>query len=370
MADSAESVGQPAPAGNLSLDELIALTDEMSALIRAGVPLEKGLAQACADLSRRPAAVAAELSNRLQAGDTLPRALADMPGTFSPIFCAVFQAGLRSGRLSAALEGLANSSRRIAELRRLSRVAMLYPVFVAFLAFGLFVCTVVWFQPRLTRMYEAMDVAPSSLNLQLAELGRTAPTWAPWIPLVAVAALVLWWYSSKQSMLRQGWFRFTPTSRLLHYGQLATFADLLALLIEHDTPLSQAVPLGADAAGDKRLIKSARQFAAFASAGVKTTVATAAGPSSESSGAVRASGFPPLVGWLLTSGGSQEALVKSLRSTAQTYRRRVERLDDWLRMYLPLLLLVLIGGTAVAIYALGLLGPWYQMLTHIGDSLR
>jgi type II secretory pathway component PulF len=368
-----ESDGNAAPTRKLTLDELIALTDEMSALVRAGVPLEKGLAQAAADLSRRPGKVAAELSDRLQAGETLPQALADAPGTFSPVFRAVVEAGLRSGRLSAALEGLANSSRRIAELRRLSRVAMLYPVFVAFLAFGLFVCGMVWFQPRVTHMYESMDLAPSPLNLQLAELGRTAPTWAPWIPLVAIVALALWWYSSRRTTLRTGWLRFTPTNRLLYYGQLAAFADLLALLIEHNTPLGQAVLLAADAGGDKRLKKSAHQFATLTTAGVKVPASpNAVLPSENPSAATAAqlSGFPPLVGWLLAGGGSQEALVKSLRSTAQTYRRRVERLDDWLRMYLPLILMVLIGGTAVVIYALSLLGPWYQMLTHIGDSLR
>jgi general secretion pathway protein F len=369
-ADRTESGGAAAPVNKLTLDELIALTDEMSALVRAGVPLEKGLTQAAADLSRRPGKVAAELSDCLQAGETLPQALADAPGTFPPVFRAVVDAGLHSGRLSAALEGLANSSRRIAELRRLTRVAMLYPVFVAFLAFGLFVCGVVWFQPRLTKMYQSMDLAPSPLNLELAELGRTAPTWVLWIPLAAIAALALWWYSSQRVTLRPSPLNFTPTSRLLYYSQLTTFADLLALLIEHHTPLSQAVLLAADASGGKQLKRSAHQFAALETAGVNASNSANTTAPSQKSTAAQLSGFPPLVGWLLTGGSSQEALVKSLRSTAQAYRRRVERLDDWLRIYIPLILLVVIGGTAVAIYAFGLLGPWYQLLTHLGDSLR
>ncbi len=208
---------------------------------------------------------------------------------------------------------------------------MLYPVFVAFLAFGLFVCSIVWFQPRVTHMYESMDLAPSPLNLQLAELGRTAPTWAPWIPLVAITALALWWYSSRRATLRTGWLRFTPTSRLLYYGQLAAFADLLALLIEHDTPLGHAVLLAADAGGDKRLKKSAHQFAALTTAGVKSTCLHPCPPPSENSSAgnrcstFRFSSACRLVArWVAAA---RRALVKSLR----TYRRRliVVALNDW-----------------------------------------
>src|SRR5882672_11228734 len=109
-ADSVQPNHTTSAANNLSLDDLIALTDEMSALVRAGVPLERGLAHASADLSRHSGKVAADLSARMQAGESLPRALADFPKTFSPVFRAVVDAGLRTGRLPAALEGLAKTS--------------------------------------------------------------------------------------------------------------------------------------------------------------------------------------------------------------------------------------------------------------------
>src|SRR5262249_53519179 len=134
---------------------------------------------------------------------------------------------------------------------RLSRIAMLYPAFIAFLGFGLFVCGIVWFQPRVTQTYESMGMAAPEFNLRLAELGRTAPTWAPWIPVAALVALVLWWQWSKRTTIHSSrWWRFTPTSRLVYYSRLATFADLLALLIEHGTPMNEALVLAGDACAD------------------------------------------------------------------------------------------------------------------------
>jgi type II secretory pathway component PulF len=107
---------------------------------------------------------------------------------------------------------------------------------------------------------------------------------------------------------------------------------------------------------------AARQFAKESERGVSgQALSMAAAPGR--------SVFPPLVSWLLT-GGNQATLAESLRSTAAAYRRRAMRLDDWLRLYLPLGLTIAIGGSAVLIYALSMLGPWYQMLTRIAGGIR
>jgi general secretion pathway protein F len=376
MAERTGLPGTRASVRKLSPEELIALTVEMAALVRAGMPLETGLAQAAADLPRRAGAVAVDVARRLQAGESLPGILASSPETFPAAYSAVVEAGLRSNRLSAALEGLANYSRRITDVRRLTRAAMLYPMFVAFLAFGLFVCGVVWFQPQVAHTYEMMELPAAPLNLFLVDLGRTATTWAPWIPLAALVALAWWWYRSTRITSNPSrWWRFLPTRRLLYYSQLTMFSDLLSLLLEHGTPLNEALVLAAEAGGDKRLQTSAHEFAKLVAQGVNPNVAAANLPAHVSNRALedavpRMPGFPPLVSWLLIAGENQATLVESLRNTAEAYRRRVQRLDDWLRLYVPLGLTVGIGGTAVLIYAVSLLGPWYQMLMHMGEKLR
>ena len=362
-----EAIGKSASASKLSPDELIALTDEMAALVRAGVPLEKGLAHAAVDLSRRPGNVATKLAQRVQAGETLSHALGQMGESFPAVYGAVVEAGLRSGRLSSALEGLATSTRRIAELRRLTRLAMIYPVFLAFAAYGLFVCAIVWFQPRLAKLYDVMDVPASTLNLRLIDLGRVAPQWAAGIPIVALVAFAVWWYRSKHATVSPSrWWHAGPIARLLYYSQLAAFTDLLALLLENGTPLPEAIVLAANAEGDNRLRGSAQEFSRLVAAGAPSSNINRDGTSA----LPQLAGFPPLVSWLLVSGAQQGTLVESLRNTAQAYHHRVQRLDDWLRLYLPLIFVVAIGGTAVLIYALSLLGPWFQTLTRIGGTLQ
>ena len=351
-------VGKSPSIGNVALDDLIALTDEMAALVRAGVPLETGLVQVASDMSRRPAKIAAEVSQRMQTGESLLQVLKSLPTTFPPAYCAVVEAGLRSGRLPTALEGLASTSRRAAELRRLTRVALVYPMIVAFLAYGLFVASLIWFQPQISHLYQSMDAPPSAFNLKLDALGHSAYLWAPWIPLLVLTGIGIWCYrSSRAAGLDAGWLRMTPANRLLHYGRIATFADMLALLIESGTPLGPSVVLAAESGGDQRLRQAAHEFANELQGGATSPAAPH-----------KFAGFPPLLNWLLAGGGNQTALAHSLRSTASSYRRRTLRLDEWLRLYLPLGLTIAIGGTAVVLYAVGMLGPWYQMLTRIAGA--
>ncbi len=329
------------------------------------MPLENGLARAAHDLTRRPGKIAATISDRLQRGESLLHILETSPDTFPPAYCAVVEAGLRTGRLPSALEGLASSSRRVAELRRLTRAALVYPLFVAFAAYGLLAYGIIAFQPQITRTYEVMDQPPSKLNLMLSDLGRTAHTWLLWIPAVALTLIVWWWYRSSRATAHDpGLLRFSPASRMLHYSRISTFADMLALLVENGTPLSQSMVLAADACGDKRLQAAARQLADDLNRGVNLSVPQQ--PAHYNA----ISGFPPLVRWLLTGGSTQQVLSESLRNTAEAYRRRTIRLDDWLRLYLPMVLTIGVAGTAVVVYALCMFAPWYQMLTHIASPVK
>ena len=60
------TASQPA-ARTVTLDELIALNDEIAALVRVGVPLELGLRQLGGDLPARMGRLAKDLAQRMEA---------------------------------------------------------------------------------------------------------------------------------------------------------------------------------------------------------------------------------------------------------------------------------------------------------------
>ncbi len=136
------------PPGPITIDQLLALNDEITALVRAGVPLERGLLVAGRDIRGRLGRIATVLVKRMSRGESLVEALESEKQTIPPLYRAVVEAGARSGQLPVALEGLARYVRGYSEARRAIGLALWYPVMVLALAYALFVGLVRMAVPR------------------------------------------------------------------------------------------------------------------------------------------------------------------------------------------------------------------------------
>src|SRR5262245_37802471 len=145
--------------GAIALNDLIALSDEMAALAKSGVPLERGLLNLGQDIPGQLGRTTRRLAERLERGDSLSQALAAEEGSFPRVYRTVVQAGLKSGHLPIALEGLAVAARRLAELRRAVGLAIIYPLVVFLLAYGLFLFFIVNLAPEIQRAYDSFQIA-------------------------------------------------------------------------------------------------------------------------------------------------------------------------------------------------------------------
>jgi len=143
-------------ARTVRLDDLIALNDEIAALARVGLPLERGLVQLGRDLPGELGRITAALGERMSRGESLPQAL-DAEGERIPkLYRAVVATGVRAGRLPVALEAVANYARSYAESRRAIGLALWYPLIVLTLAVVLFALVVARVLPRFLALFESL----------------------------------------------------------------------------------------------------------------------------------------------------------------------------------------------------------------------
>ena len=344
----------------VTLDQLIALNDEIAALARAGVPLDQGLLHLGRDLPGRLGKISRRLGERLAAGEPLTRALEEEKG-LPPAYQAIVAAGIRSGRLPVALEGLSTLVRRAAEMRRTVAVALIYPLLVLLLAYASFVFMLVGCFPAMLTLFR--DFVPEGGAVRVLEhVESAAPYWLPWLPLAVVVPLTVWWFRSRRAWSLEGANPRGPRGRsrgyrqgfrsVLQAGRISIFAETLALLLQQDVPLDEAVVLAGDASADRGLRESCRQLAERLRRG-------------ESARDWDASGTRPLVAWLLAGVQDRGLLIASLRRAADAYRRHANWALRWLSVYLPLWLTVAVGGTAVLLYALSVFGPWCWMLYEL-----
>lgn len=136
---------------------------------------------------------------------------------------------------------------------------------------------------------------------------------------------------------------------------MSAFTELLRLLIQHRVPLPEALVLAANASGDASLAASARRIAESLHQGQLA-------PKDEATKA----GISPILLWLLADQSNEARLESALKHISQSYRQEAIQLEQWISVYLPLLFTAVLGGGAVFIYSLTVLGPVFYLFYEMG----
>jgi general secretion pathway protein F len=205
-------------AKSMSLEDLVALNDEIAGLVRAGVPLEVGLAGWGRDLPGELGRIASRLGEAVAQGQSLSESLAAQRDRIPPVYTALVTAGLRCGHLPAALESLTTTARNLAEVRGAIGLAVLYPLILVLLAYGLFILLATTTISAVLKLYEA---PPPRLWSMIAQLGQFASSWIGLIPpLVVILAAAIWWYRTRRAIVIETgsagrWLRVVPLARRL-----------------------------------------------------------------------------------------------------------------------------------------------------------
>jgi general secretion pathway protein F len=300
------------------------------------------------------------LGERLQRGESLSTILQQEPGVLPPVYRAAIEAGMKCGRLGAALEAVASSARRLLEVRRMVAGGVLYPVIVLLLAWGVFVFFAVKCAPQFASMFHAFRLPALAVTSGIASLGRYASWWGRGLPLLVLALLAIWFLSLRGAGIlqprRADWLLaiFPWVGGAFRSFRVATFTDVLSLLVENRVPLPEAMRLAAEAVGDPRLRRFAEAWAAGLTRGQPPDSTQA-----------EAAGLFPLLGWIMAAGQRQLALAPALRRTAEMYYRRGTSQAEAARVFLPVLLTLAVAGAATLTLALLLLGPWYWFLFEL-----
>lgn len=344
----------------VTIAELVALNEEIAALVKAGSPLEAGLGRTSGELAGRLRGVTASLADRMARGESLVEALEAERGAIPPLYRAVVEAGARTGDPAAALAGLSRYLKGFADARDAVGLALWYPLVVATFAYVLFLGVVVVVAPRFGEAFASLGLT-STRPLELVEaIGRSAWLWWPAWPILLVLIALGWARSGRASRLDASSWSFLglfPWMRsLVRDYQSAGFAELLALLLENRVAYPRAVALAAEATGDRRMIADARTLAEGLERGESTRTALAADSFRNVS---------PMLRWVLAYGQTEGSVVHALRSLAPMYRSRAGFKAEKLRVLLPSLMILAVGATATLLYALTLFLPLSGMLDKL-----
>jgi type II secretory pathway component PulF len=345
--------------GRLSAEETAELTSKMADLVKVGLPLAPGL-RAMADemphgLWRGPrlAAMLRAIAAEIDAGRSLEDAFASRQGTFPPHFYALILAGIRSGQIAQSLEELVSIQRQTIELRRRVRLTLAYPLLLIAFSVLLLIGLATVIVPQFDKIFR--DFGADLPALTKVILALAGPGSGGYLAGLAAVMLVLGVLAAFRGQATIQWtlYRVPVFGTLWRWNGLVEFARLMALLLDQQIALPDALRLTAGGIASVELKRACRRAAERVEAGRSPA---------ESLGGEWA--VPPSLLPLLAWGQRLPALGQAFHAAAEMFQARGRVYVTLLETVIPPVMLILIG-TLVGVFVLGLFMPLMALIQKL-----
>ncbi len=324
----------------LSTEEAAELASQVAELAKAGLPLASGLSALADELSgSRLASVLGDVARRLDLGESLGEAIEAQGPRLPARVRGLIEAGVRSGRLGETLEEFVDLHRGQIELKRRVWTTLAYPIALLTIAVMLFVFMQAYVVSQFIPIYEDFQTElPVVTQVAFQLSGNMAWLILGFVIFLLGFASLVWLVPGSIWVARL--MRAVPLlGPLWRSSRLWQFSRLMALLIDQEVPLPEAVRLAGGNLGDADLTAGARQLADACQSGQ---------PLSEGIGDTRQ--FPASLMPLVTWGERNSAMPDAFRAAAEMFEGRVETqhvLTGTIMLPALFLLIVLFVGFAV-----------------------
>lgn len=341
-------------APGVRLPDLILFSRQMHTLLKAGVPIRRGLAglqESAANPTLRE--VIADLRASLDAGRELSQAMRRHPAVFSPFYVAIVRVGEASGKLEEVFRRLFDYLEFEREVRERVKAALRYPTFVL-VAIAVAIAIVNFMViPAFARIFEGANVPLPALTRALIAVSDFSVRY--WYLVAgavfgAVAAFQAWIRTARG---RQSWdrikLRLPVVGPILLKTSLSRFARAFSLALAAGVPIVQALTVVARVLDNDYLAARVEQMREGIERGesiLRTATTTGV--------------FTPLVLQMVAVGEESGALDDLLEEIADMYDREVDyEVKNLSASIEPILTVAL--GVLVLILALGVFLPIWEM---------
>ena len=339
----------------LSSKEIALFTRQFSTLLAAGLPMEEALLAVAEQTEKsRIKSIIISVRGKVLEGHSLAAALREHPEAFTELFCATIASGEKSGHLDKVLARLAEYTEQQWNMRQKVRTALIYPVMIVLVAFGIVGFLLEYVVPKMIAVYAHLNQALPLLTEILIGISDFARAYGLYLLLIMIAGIYFWLRALKRNeALREKTHLFMLRLPLIGYAMktsdTARFARTLSILSAAGVPLVDAMGVSAKLITTipiKKAVEEAvnrvREGGAIYLALKQTTY------------------FSPMSIHMMASGEASGELENMLERVAQNQENEIVRLIDvGLALFEPAIILIM--GAIVLFIVLAVLLPIFQL---------
>jgi type II secretory pathway component PulF len=336
------------------LEEIVVLSQQISTLYKAGLPLLTGLSNLKNQIENKTLQkVLDRVCRDIEAGNPLFASLAKHPGVFSTIYINMIRAGETSGRLGESLDRFITLAERELKTREKLREATRYPKIVIFSVAVAFVVLIVFVIPRFATTFAQFNAPlplPTRVMILINNIFQTY-----WY-LVLGGLLGIFIFTKRYLQTANGrhlWdkvkIRIPVLGPLFLKIGLSRFSNTFGMLNQSGIPILQALEITSSTVDNVPLSQSIERVRQKVREGSSLTEA------------LKESGkFTPLVVQMISIGESSGTLDEMLIRVTDYYDIEVDNAMKKLPTYIEPALTLVLGGV-VLLLALAVFLPWWNM---------
>ena len=338
---------KPRAKKRVDANDVLRLTNELSVLLNAGLPLDKAIKVQIDSAPDGPVRSMLEtLLENLKGGKALSKGLEQHPGVFSPFYINMVRSGEASGHLSQVLAEMAEYLERIKAIRSSVISALTYPMILALVATASVFIMLGFVVPEFEALFEDMGDSLPLLTALIVALGDWVSAWGGLLFLLLV---VVTWYLRRWFRTAAGrqWLDLKSLtvpllgSIMLRY-EVARFARTLGTLLHNGVAMLKATDIAVGTVGNSLVRSSLSDLAPSIKRGGRLT------------NALDPRVFSPVALQMVRVGEESGALDKMLLELSQVYEAEVEAdIKRALTLLEPALILGM--GGVIALIIVGIL---------------
>ena len=358
--NSVETARPEKPKTAIGRNEFLLFNQQLAAITKAGIPLERGLRELAADVgSKSMRKLIDDIAGELEAGVSIDEAFEKRQKRFPPLYGRILKAGVETGRLSEMLTSLNRHLDLANHPRMIIIEAMGYPAVVLALAAtiitGMFIFIIPQFGEVLYEMTDDMHL-PALTQLFLDMAGNVVPFWTT-VAFFAAAIILLFAMCSSFDAgrrLKETLFMKIPIlGRVYQSSVLSRMAEAMAMMVAAGADMPTCLRLASSSTGSEKLMLEGETLAAQVEQGANIL---------EAGQFCRT--MPRLFLYSIQLGAQRNELQDNLYSLGQMYAEQAR--CGQARLQAILLPTMIIGvGTIIGMCILSIFLPMIQIITSM-----
>lgn len=343
----------------VKMDERIAFTKNLAAMLSAGLTLSRALSVINRQSGNKGLkAIVSDLETRVKKGDSFHESLGGHPKVFSKLFIAMTKAGEESGTLADALKVVAKQMERSYTLQKKIQGAMIYPSIILFAVAVIGVLMMIYVVPTLSATFKDLNAKLPDATIAVINASDFMASHVILVlgGLVGVTLAFVLFLRTKigGNIMLAIALRLPVIGTLVRETMSARAARSISSLLASGVEMLSAIAIAEEIVGDNPFGKVVNESGARVKKGEALSVAYIEHPKL----------YPIFFGEMIAVGEETGQVSGMLAQVAEYYENDVEEgTKDLSTIIEPMLMLFI--GTFVGLFAVTMISPIYSLSSQI-----